>query len=205
MADALPPYCYSPLKLHLTCHVTSSLPYLHLPPSHLPPSWKEGGDWPVLSQAQLLSWTQSAACGQGCLVVVVASTCHPWRNFSKHGNSWEIFLRKTAYFFFHSRNSLCLDSLSVVFLSPTKTDLFCLTWWSTAETRCCSRTRRAEGHGAGEESVWFPHSLLQKAADSRAAVMLLAQRHNGTDWRTCLRSTDPSDLFWASKLRMSAN
>lgn len=35
--------------------------------------------------------------------------------------------------------------------------------------------------------------------------MLLARQPNATDWRICLLSTDPGDLFRASKARMSAD
>lgn len=133
-----------------------------------------------------------------------SSSCS-WRNFLRW-NSWENFSQGDCTLLCRLRNSWCLDSLSVVFLGPTKTDLFRLTRWrAAAETRCRSRTPRGKGHGGEMESVWFFFPLLQKAADSGAAVMLLARQPNATDWRICLLSTDPGDLFWASKARMSAD
>lgn len=83
-----------------------------------------------------------------------SSSCS-WRNFLRQ-NSWENFSRGDCTLLCRLRNSWCLDSLSVVFLGPTKTDLFRLTRWrAAAETRCRSCTPRGEGHGGEMESVWF--------------------------------------------------
>lgn len=83
-----------------------------------------------------------------------SSSCS-WRNFLRR-NSWENFSRGDCTLLCRLRNSWCLDSLSVVFLGPTKTDLFRLTRWrAAAETRCRSCTPRGEGHGGEMESVWF--------------------------------------------------
>lgn len=186
----LSPYCYSPLKLHRTCNVTRSLPlpHLHL---HLPPSGS--ADWLVSSQSKLLSYVdavcslRSGMLGHGCGFRLPSCS---WRNFRTHWNSCENFSQDDCTLFFRSRNSLCLDSLSAVFLGPTKTDLFCLTWWSAAETQRCSRTRRREGHGGGKESVWFFSPYCRKLLTAEQLLcFLLNSRTRQIGGYVCLPQT----------------
>lgn len=97
------------------------------PASLLPPpfrvSWLTG---PL--PAPVLRGTQSAASGQGCSAL-------SWRDFLRC-NSLDDFSRGDRTLLCRLCNSWCLDSLSVVFLCPTKTDLFRLTrWCAAAEAR----------------------------------------------------------------------
>lgn len=102
-------------------------------------------DWLVPSQ--LLSCIDAVRSLQSLMLSrrrrFPSSSCS-WRNFLRW-NSWENFSRGDCTLLCRLRNSWCLDSLSVVFLGPTKTDLFRLTRWrAAAETRCRSRTPRGE-------------------------------------------------------------
>lgn len=88
---------------------------------------------PVLRDARSSSWLPLALLGE---------------TFNTTEILVRVFPQDDCVLFLHSSNSLCLDSLSVLFLGPTKTDLFCLSR-SATETPCCSRTRRGEGHSEG--------------------------------------------------------
>lgn len=138
--------------LHATSQVASpASTSLRVPPSG-------SADWLVPSQSKPLSRVDAVCSLRSRMLGRCRGFALPFcsrRNFRARRNCCENFSQEDCTLFFRSRNSLCLDSLSVVFLGPTKTDLFCLTWWSAAETQCCSRTRRGEGHGGGKESVWY--------------------------------------------------